>query len=65
MHNKNNSTLIKANLIKTANFLEDFLWGIFKSIIQKTEGKTNTKRSTVLAFAEDTVGYKIELIEGD
>ena len=29
MHNKNNSTLIKANFIKTANFLEDFVGGIF------------------------------------
>jgi len=30
-----------------------------------TEGKTNATRSTVLAFVEDPVGYKIELIERD
>ena len=27
--------------------------------------KTNATRSTVLAFVEDPVGYKIELIESD
>jgi len=27
--------------------------------------KTNARRSTVLAFAEDPVGYKIELIGKD
>ena len=27
--------------------------------------KTNATRSTVLAFAEDPVGYKIELTERD
>ncbi len=34
-------------------------------IIRKNEEKTNATRSTVLAFVEDPVGYKIELIEGD
>jgi len=63
LHNKNNSTHIKANFIKTANFLEDLIGGIFNSCIRKTEEKTNATRSTVLEFAEDTVGYKIELIE--
>ena len=63
MHNKNNSSLIKANFIKTANFLEDLIGGIFKNWIRKTEEKTNAKRSTVLAFGGATVGYKIELIE--
>jgi len=29
LHNKNISTHIKANFIKTANFLEDFVGGIF------------------------------------
>ena len=61
MHNKNNSTLIKANFIKTANFLEDLIGGIFNSGIRKTEEKTNTTRSTVLAFEEAPVRYKIEL----
>ena len=65
MHNKNNSTLIKANFIKTANFLEDLIGGIFNSWIQKTEEKTNATRSTTLALVEDTVRYKIELIEKD
>ena len=31
MHNKNNSTLIKANFIKTAKFLEDLTGGIFNN----------------------------------
>ena len=65
MHNKNNSTLIKANFIKTANFLEDLIGGIFNSWIRKTEEKTNTTRSTVIGFVEDPLGYKIELIERD
>ena len=65
MHNKNNSTLIKANFIKTANFLEDLIGGIFNSCIRKTEEKTNATRSTTLAFVEDTVRYKIKLIEKD
>ena len=65
MHNKNNSTLIKANFIKTANFLEDLKGDIFNSWIRKTEEKTNATRSTTLAFVEDTVRYKIELIEKD
>ena len=65
MHNKNNSTLIKANFIKTANFLEDLIGGIFNSWIKKTEEKTNAARSTVLAFGEAPVRYKIELIERD
>ena len=63
MHNKNNSTLIKANFIKTANFLENLKGGIFNGWIWKTEEKTNTTRSTVLAFVEAPVRYKIELIE--
>jgi len=29
LHIKNNSALIKANFIKTANFLEDLIGGIF------------------------------------
>jgi len=29
LHNKNNSTLIKANFFKTANFLGDLKGGIF------------------------------------
>ena len=33
--------------------------------IRKTKEKTNTTRSTDLAFVEDPVGYKIELIEKD
>ena len=65
MHNKNNSSLIKANFIKTANFLEDLKGDIFNSCIQKTEEKTNATRSTVLAFGETPVRYKIELIERD
>ena len=65
MHNKNNSTLIKANFIKTANFLEDLTGGIFNSCVQMTEEKTNTTRSTVLAFGEAPVRYKIELVETD
>ena len=36
--------------------------GIFNSWIQKTEEKTNATRSTVLAFLEAPVRYKIELI---
>ena len=63
MHNKNNSSLIKANFIKTANFLEDLIAGIFKNCIRKTEEKTNATRSTVLAFGEALIRYKIELIE--
>ena len=65
MHNKNNSTLIKANFIKTANFLEDLKGDIFNSCFQKTEEKTNATKSTVLAFGEAPVRYKIELIERD
>ena len=65
MHNKNNSILIKANFIKTANFLEDLIGGICNSGIQKTEEKTDTIRSTVLAFGEAPVRYKIKLIERD
>ena len=65
MHNKDNSTLIKANFIKTANFLEDLIGGIFNSLIRKTEEKTNATRSTVLAFGEAPVRYKIELVESD
>ena len=65
MHNKDNSTLIKANFIKTANFLEDLKGDIFNSLIRKTEEKTNATRSTVLAFGEAPVRYKIELIERD
>ena len=61
MHNKNNSTLIKANFIKTANFLEDLIGGIFNRWIPKTEEKTNATKSTVLAFGEAPVRYKIEL----
>ena len=63
MHNKNNSTLIKANFIKTANFLEDLVGGIFNSLIRKNEEKTNATRSTVLALREAPIRYKIELIE--
>jgi len=44
LHNKNNSTLIKANFIKTANFLEDFIGGIFNNLLRKTEEKTNATR---------------------
>ena len=62
---KNNYTLIKANFIKTANFLEELLRGIFNSWIRKTKEKTNATRSTVLAFGETPVRYKIELIERD
>ena len=65
MHNKNNSTLIKANFIKTANILEYLIGGIFKNWIRKTEEKTNAKKSKVLAFIEAPVRYKIELIERD
>ena len=65
MHNKNNSTLIKANFIKTANFLEDLIGGIFKNLIRKTEEKTNATRSTVLPFGEAPDRYKLELIERD
>ena len=65
MHNKNNSKLIKANFIKTANFLEDLKGDIFNSSIRKTEEKTNATRSTVLAFGEAPVRYKIELKERD
>ena len=61
MHNKDNYTLIKANFIKTANFLEDLKGDIFNSWIRKTEEKTNATRSTVLAFGEAPVRYKIEL----
>ena len=63
MHNKNNSTLIKANFIKTANLLEDLIGGIFKNWIRKTEEKTNATRSTILPFVEAPVRFKIELIE--
>ena len=63
MHNKNNSTLIKANFIKTANFLEDLKGYIFNSLIRKTEEKTNATRSPVLSFGAAPVRYKIELIE--
>ena len=65
MHNKDNSTLIKANFIKTANFLEDLKGDIFNNLIRKTEEKTNATRSTVLAFGEAPVRHKIELIERD
>ena len=63
MHNKDYSTLIKANFIKTANFLEDLIGGIIKSGIRKTEEKTNAIRSKVFAFGEAPVRDKIELIE--
>ena len=63
MHNKNNSTLIKANFIKNAKFLTDLTGGIFNSWIQKTEEKTNATRSIVLDFVEDLNGYMIELID--
>ena len=33
MHNKNNPTLIKANFIKTANFLEDLVGDIFNNCL--------------------------------
>ena len=65
MHKKNNSTLIKANFIKTANFLKDLTGGIFNSLIRKTEEKANATRSTILVFGEAPVRYKIELIERD
>ena len=65
MHNKNNSTLIKANFIKTANFLEDLKGDILNSGIRKTEEKTNATRSTVFVFGEAPFSYKIELIERD
>ena len=65
MHNKDYSTLIKANFIKTANFLEDLIGGIFKNLIRKTEEKTNATRSKFLAFLEAPIRYKIELIERD
>ena len=65
MHKKDNTTPIKANFIKTANILEDLKGDIFNSWIRKTEEKTNATRSTTLAFVEDTVRYKIELIEKD
>ena len=61
MHKKDNSTPIKANFIKTANFLEDLKGDIFNSWIRKTEEKTNATRSTDLAFGEAPVRYKIEL----
>ena len=51
--------------MKTANFLEDLKGDIFNSWIRKTEEKTNATRSTVLAFGEAPVRYKIELIERD
>jgi len=65
LHNKNNSTLIKANFITTANFLEDLKGGILNSLIRKAVEKTNSTISTVLAFGEAPVRYKIELIERD
>ena len=65
MHNKNNSTLIKARFIKTANFLEDLVGGILNTWIRKTEEKTNATRSTFLAFGYAPVRYKIKLIESD
>jgi len=39
LHNKNNSILIKANLIKTANFSDALSGEIFNSLIRKTEEK--------------------------
>ena len=63
MHNKDNYILIKANFIKTANFLKDLIIGIFNSCIGKTEEKTNATRSLVLAFGDAPVRYKIKLIE--
>ena len=33
--------------------------------IRETEEQTNATRTTVLAFVEDPIGYKIELIEWD
>ena len=56
---------MKANFMKTAIFLEDLIGGIFNSWIRKTKEKTNATRSTVLAFGEAPVRYKIELIEND
>ena len=63
MHNKNNSILIKANFIKTANFLEELIGDIL--IVEYKRLKKNTARSTNLAFGEAPVRYKIELIERD
>ena len=60
MHNKNNSTLIKANFIKTANFLEDLIGGILIVEYERLK-KKNTTRSIVLALGEAPVRYKIEL----
>jgi len=65
LHNKNNFTLIKANFIKTANFLKDFIGGNFNICIRKTEEKTNATRSTALAFGDAPVRYKIKLIESE
>jgi len=62
LHNQNNSTLIKANFTKTANFLKDLTYEVFL-IVEYERLKKNATRSTVLAFVEDPVGYKIELIE--
>jgi len=39
LHNKNNSKLIKANFIKTANFLEDLIGGIFQNEYERLKKK--------------------------
>ena len=65
MHIKNNSALIKANFIKTANFLKDPIGVIFNSCIRKAEEKTYAIISTVLAFGNAPIRYKIDLIESD
>ena len=56
---------MKADFINPANFLEDLKGDILNSWIRKTEEKTNATKSTVLAFGEAPVRYKIELIEKD
>ena len=51
--------------LKLPIFLEGLIGGIFNSWLRKTEEKRNATRSTVLAFGEAPVRYKIELIEND
>ena len=65
MHNKNNSTLIKANFIKTAKFLEDLIGGILIVEYERVKKKQMQQDKQVLAFGEAPVRYKIELIERD
>jgi len=51
LHNKNNFTLIKANLIKTANFLEDLIGGIFNSWIRKDWRKNKCNKINSLSVS--------------